>query len=479
MPTSLIATLGIAGWNHLDAIVLAAVATDAPLLLIGPHGSAKSLVLLRLAETLGLTHRHYNASLINLDDLVGFPVPQDGQLVYLRTPATVWDAEAVFVDEISRCRPELQNKLFPLIHERVVQGIHLEHLRHRWAAMNPPPRQDADDRDDGPTYAGAEALDIALADRFAFIVQVPGFDELSVDDQRRIVRGATTAGPDAGARWRDAIAETRQRIESRPPELDRTTQEYVPLVARALADAKHAISARRAAYIGRNIAAVTAALQTLGQNTLTEDSCYAALRSSLPDAAWGAPIPSATLLAAHRSAWAAARLDPNDERAAVLKERSPLRRIARALTSTLDATTVGQVVAENFSKLSKAERLTASVFLTPKLAARPDLPACAIEPVTDAYAQVAAPGEHQMQFRQTGQDWRRHLLCTTLPALDCRTFEGRTKKNVAIALLRGDEPFMPFELNDAWNLASEALGEADAESVRRIDIRSAAMKGLA
>jgi MoxR-like ATPase len=31
----------------------------------------------------------------------------------------------VFIDEISRCRPEVQNKLFSLIHERCVQGLPL------------------------------------------------------------------------------------------------------------------------------------------------------------------------------------------------------------------------------------------------------------------------------------------------------------------------------------------------------------------
>src|SRR5262249_58780250 len=74
--------LGIAGWDHLEPVILAALATETPLLLIGPHGSAKTLVLSRLSEALGLAHRHYNASLLNFDDLVGFPVPESGKLVY-------------------------------------------------------------------------------------------------------------------------------------------------------------------------------------------------------------------------------------------------------------------------------------------------------------------------------------------------------------------------------------------------------------
>ncbi|MBC8099417.1 MAG: hypothetical protein H7Y11_08235, partial [Armatimonadetes bacterium] len=69
--------LGIHGWSHLDAVLLAALATEAPLLLIGPHGTAKSLLVERIALVLGLEMRHYNAALLNYDDLVGIPLPTE------------------------------------------------------------------------------------------------------------------------------------------------------------------------------------------------------------------------------------------------------------------------------------------------------------------------------------------------------------------------------------------------------------------
>ena len=161
--------LGLHGLDPIAPVLLAALATEEPLLLIGPHGTAKSLLLTRVARALALEHRHYNASLLNFDDLIGFPLPgKDGQLQYARTPATVWGAGAVIFDEVSRCRPEIQNKLFPIIHERRVQGLALEGLRYRWAAMNPP----CTDEDDNG-YAGSEPLDAALADRFAYVVPMP------------------------------------------------------------------------------------------------------------------------------------------------------------------------------------------------------------------------------------------------------------------------------------------------------------------
>ena len=76
MPSSLFDPLGVIGFSSIEAPLLAALATDSPLLLIGPHGAAKSLLLNKIAEALNLDFRHYNASLLNFDDLVGFPLPR-------------------------------------------------------------------------------------------------------------------------------------------------------------------------------------------------------------------------------------------------------------------------------------------------------------------------------------------------------------------------------------------------------------------
>ncbi len=139
--------------SHLDPVLLAALALEAPVLLVGEHGTAKTMLVERLAPALGLELRHYNASLLNYDDLVGIPLPDDhGGLRFVGTPGAVWDAELVFFDEVNRCRPDLQNKLFPIVHERRVAGVALPKLRHRWAAMNPP----AADDDVLGGYLGAE-----------------------------------------------------------------------------------------------------------------------------------------------------------------------------------------------------------------------------------------------------------------------------------------------------------------------------------
>jgi hypothetical protein len=110
--------------------------------LVGAHGTAKTLIAERFATALNQRFRHYNASLLNYDDLIGIPVPDDnGGMNYLGAAGAVWDAEFVFLDEINRCRPDFHNKLFPLVHERRVAGEYLTALRHRWglASRDHPP----------------------------------------------------------------------------------------------------------------------------------------------------------------------------------------------------------------------------------------------------------------------------------------------------------------------------------------------------
>jgi hypothetical protein len=79
-----------------------ALATEEPLLLASDHGAARTL-LVRLAKALGLTLRHYNASILQLDEIIGFPIPDDAGAIRHAAPAgAIWGAEVAFFDEIDR-----------------------------------------------------------------------------------------------------------------------------------------------------------------------------------------------------------------------------------------------------------------------------------------------------------------------------------------------------------------------------------------
>ena len=344
--TALLSRLGLHGLEHLDAPVLAALASETPMLLIGPHGSAKSALLERLAVALRLEHRHYNASLISFDDLVGFPVPDGDGLRYLRTPATLWGAQSVFLDEISRCRPEVQNKLFSIVHEKRVQGIALDTLRYRWAAMNPPAGPDAGDEQD--IYFGSQSLDPALADRFGLVLHLPALDDLAPEARRAVIRSGLGL-PDTGADAIDLtalVAACKQGTALAASLHGDWITAYTAALVVPLRLAGLAISGRRGAMVAANIAAVHCARRTLGDTSAGSsggesgsgdaigDSALVALRHSLPHRAQGKLVDAGVVMSIHRQAVDAASQSQGDATLArILDEAHPVRRVGLALAT--------------------------------------------------------------------------------------------------------------------------------------------------
>lgn len=73
MNNNFLRPLGIYGFNQLEPLLLAALVSEDPILLIGLSGTGKTYLLNRVSEALELNHKHYNASFIFFDDLIGFP----------------------------------------------------------------------------------------------------------------------------------------------------------------------------------------------------------------------------------------------------------------------------------------------------------------------------------------------------------------------------------------------------------------------
>ena len=385
-PQSLLRQLGIIGIDHLEPVILAAIATEQPLLLIGTHGTAKSLLLSRLCEALDLSWRHYNASLINYDDLVGYPLPDAaGNLKFVQTPASIWGAEAVFIDEISRCRPDMLNRLFPIIHERRIQGLPLTDLRFRWAAMNPPANPDADESN----YVGSEPLDPALADRFPFIITIPAFATLSTSDQKLVIQSSAskTVTPELSARLRETIEAIRQRVDATDSGLSEQFSEYVRLFIAALRTKGTALSGRRAAMLYRNLIAVSAA-SSPKTTTAFAATCWQAVSASLPQAASGSASTSpAQLLAIHREAWAVSLLDQSDPRKLLHAEPNPVRRSLLALDLGTDIATRSACVADALGSLPSGARHALAFHLASRETAQ--VSAFVGEQIADLYSEVA------------------------------------------------------------------------------------------
>jgi MoxR-like ATPase len=330
--------LGIQGWTEQDPLILAALALEAPLLLVGAHGTAKTLLVERVAVALGSAFRHYNASLLNYDDLVGIPIPDEvGGLRFVGTEGAVWGAGFVFFDEINRCRPDLQNKMFPLVHERRIGGVDLPDLVHRWAAMNPPHVGE-----DLGGYLGTEPLDTALADRFWLVVRTPGWSELSRAERTALVAGAHVA-PDAQVLV-DALARTLAALADAEADVGELATRYVVTLTDTLGHAGVAISPRRASILRRTIVAAVAASRALGRADDPAAVFELVVRNGLPQLAEAEPPEAHRIVAAHLQAFDLSREADGSLRRRLLEEPDPVRRIHLALEDAADGAVADEVL---------------------------------------------------------------------------------------------------------------------------------------
>ena len=358
---SRLSALGAYGFRRQEPAILAALVTGDPLLLIGRSGTGKTFLLNSISEALGLEHRHYNASLIAFDDLVGFPYPDEARasIRFLETPATIWGAESVLIDEISRCKPEHQNRLFSLVHERRIQGLALPRLRYRWAAMNPC----GADQSAGEEYLGVEPLDPALADRFAVIIEVGDWDGLSEADRRRVANpaGEGEAADDGGCLKRE-LEGWRERFEALLPDCPPALVRYVCAVTTALGSAGVRLSARRARLLTRTLLAALV-VEAIPREELsaprTEKLARLVLEASLPHRAWGETPDADKVLAAHEAAWSATVAAAGDRWLHLFHLERTLDKKARLLVDDCPDADTGTLAVEQLLANESRERAAA------------------------------------------------------------------------------------------------------------------------
>jgi MoxR-like ATPase len=395
----LLLSLNIFGLDHLDPVILAALADERPLLLIGKHGTAKSELLNRLATALKLEHRHYNASLIAFDDLLGFPVPNEEktQMRYISTPNNLWRAESVFLDEISRCRPENQNKLFAIVHEKRVQGIALDKLRYRWSAMNPPMSLDSLEAEN-EIYEGSQALDPALADRFPYIIEIPDFCDMEPDDRRRIVMQGS-APVEQSASTLDLRKLVRQ-CKSNRKEAELASLEwlsaYVDALVPPLREAKLSISGRRAVNLAQTTISILAASTTLQCELDVENASFLALKWGITQRAQGQVVDESKLLGIHRMACQQASQCVSSSTHRLYTTQSPIQRLALALPMSEDEVSnleYTQMLTDVWAGLHVPERYILARHLLPLVNQFPRLTA-------NGYEMLAGPFKKLINFTE-------------------------------------------------------------------------------
>ena len=383
--------LGLYGWKNLEPVILAALATEKPLLLLGKHGSAKSFILERISEALKLNYRFYNASLINYDDLVGIPIPSKDKksLEYISNSTSIWDAEVVFIDEINRTKPELQNKLFPIIYDKRVQGIDLKKLKYRFAAMNPAYVDDEDDENENEvSYFGAMPLDPALVDRFPFIINVPEWDDLNRTDQINMLMDTFNGKHEFEVSIDELINRCKKNYEICKNKLLEKLTTYIVALVNLLEESFGYISSRRASMFIETLIAIHAVRITLSEfdkksgeskdEIGLKDSLYLHIVNTLPFKA-SKKISDAKLLAIANEAWTYIGVD--DIKMKLISIKDSREKIIYLINNKKKLNTIdlSNELLNSLSKLSKKERRAMSLISYLNLRDVNDLPATTIE----------------------------------------------------------------------------------------------------
>jgi MoxR-like ATPase len=467
--------LGLLGWERLEPVLLAALVTEEPLLLIGRHGTAKSFLLERLARALGLVYRFYNASLINYDDMVGIPVPDEtrSSLRYITTATAIWDAEVVFVDELNRTRPDLQNKLLPIIHERRVQGVELEKLRYRWAAMNPATNGEHDEQE---PYLGTEPLDPALADRFGFLIEVPDWSDLTETERTEVLldqfRGPHEFPLQIPALVEESAAIFRELCARPPAQLCG----YFVALESQLRGAGTRFSTRRMTTLFRTSLGIHASRIAFSiasdEKSLRPDwqeSLFLALAHGHPGLASG-PVDRGALLALHRQAWNIVGLKENDPWKALLNIADPVERAAVASKTgfPLPATDLSSVILEAVaSRPTGAQKAAISLVLYLALRSSRRIAATVAETLASQLSRVLRP------FTTTHNVYGKELQSCRQAALVCSGLKDTPRDNYARNLLNAFLPdgyadITPQELHAEFMRLWERFGVTIADPKNRL-----------
>jgi len=95
--------IGIYGWSEKDEnLILTSILTGDPLLIIGNHGSAKTHLANKLAQSFNFKFLAYDASKAMFEDVLGYPNIEklkEGCVEYIPSPVTIWDKDMVLIDE--------------------------------------------------------------------------------------------------------------------------------------------------------------------------------------------------------------------------------------------------------------------------------------------------------------------------------------------------------------------------------------------
>lgn len=389
--------LGLYGYTEKEPIILAALANEGPMLILGRHGIGKTMLSENISKALNISSRLYNASLINYDDLVGMPYPSEDKksLKYIYDDSAIWDAEFVLIDEINRTKPELQNKLFPIINEKRIQGKKLDKLIYRWSAMNPPFVSEESDEGDEFIYSGTSRLDEALADRFYYFLDAPEFENLNGEDKIKIILGETPS--ELPFSLKDLIEETKNTALNSKEEVKNYFLLLTRQAANLLQETFGYISARRSRMLYECSLYIHAARKTLASKekvkiaVKVQDSFFMALNNCLPYKV-NHELDQGRLYSVFQQTIELVR--SNDPLSEIFKISSKEERLVYALKNkdTLSGADIAKVLPSGIAAVSDKERRALALMSYITLKDKNDIPAVEMKAVVKEASLALTPG---------------------------------------------------------------------------------------
>lgn len=161
---NVLTSLGLHGWGiGREGVLVAAIAANIPIMLIGKHGTSKTTAGKALAVALlgpDVRFAAYPCPEIGRSTLQGrtdLAKLREGEEAFIKGDYTVWDKQVVLLDEPNRAPTYIQNMLMEFVRTRKLAGQPTE-ARLVMSAMNPP---EAD--------ATTSYLSPAMASRYVYV----------------------------------------------------------------------------------------------------------------------------------------------------------------------------------------------------------------------------------------------------------------------------------------------------------------------